>query len=1021
MQFSIRRLLCSASALFLIASVGTASTAPMAGHSLRIWRTEDGLPQNTVVCAVQTHDGYLWFGTSGGLVRFDGERFRVFDAATYPELQDSRISRLFEDASHTLWIAHETGVITQYKDNRFKDFTGHLNCPREDVIGLGADDKGRTWAMREQGAVDCFTNGQRLKSMIAPAPAGIMSWAAGPQGQIWLSENGRGFQLSDGALTPFANGQKDKVDLINCLASSRSGGVWVIGDGMIRRWNDGHWVEDRGSFPWPSGSTTYALELSDGTLAVGTIYSGVYLIFSNRAPIYYNQSNGLPQNWIRFLYEDREGDLWVGTGSAGLVALHRSPFSVLKAPDNWQGCSVLCVAPGKGNALWIGTEGAGLYRYSSGEWKQFSDAEGLTNRFIWAVSENAKGETWAGNYWPGGPYRLQNGQFTAGTSEDARLAGVLALEPNAAGRPLVGTRDGMAELTDSGPTYLYKKSDGTGAVCAVVRDQKDVVWFGVVEGGLGRLYNGKLTMFHRSDGLPSEAVQCLFPDKDGTLWIGTADGGLARFEDGAISYINADRGLVDNSVCGIIEDNFGFLWVSTRHGIQRILKRELSDSIDSKGLVTSSQIFDHSDGLPTSEFSGGRQATVCKTDDGMLWFASSKGVVTVDPAAIRTNPNPPPVVIESLLVDTKPISIVDSVVQAALPPSHNRLEFRFAGLSYVAPAKVLFKYRLDGLDKDWVDSGNKRSAFYSHLSAGKYTFRVIACNDDGVWNQVGASLAFIVTPFYWQTWWFASLCSLGALAAAAGIARYFTRRHMQRQMAEMERRHAIERERSRIAQDIHDDVGASLSRIAMLSQASKTQLSQPEGATTVLSRIYSTAREVTRSLDEIVWAVDPSHDTLDSLADYMGKFAQNFLASAGIRCRLELPVQVPAWPLRAEIRHNLFLAFKEALNNAVKHAGATEIYISLTLLADSFGLIIKDNGRGLNAKTEANGEAKRIHSGNGLLNMQKRLGLIGGRCEISSNEEGGTTVSFTVEFKSRPTVARASIEDGDGLDRPKKS
>ncbi|OQB90903.1 MAG: Sensor histidine kinase LiaS [Verrucomicrobia bacterium ADurb.Bin122] len=328
-------------------------------------------------------------------------------------------------------------------------------------------------------------------------------------------------------------------------------------------------------------------------------------------------------------------------------------------------------------------------------------------------------------------------------------------------------------------------------------------------------------------------------------------------------------------------------------------------------------------------------------------------------------------------------------------------------MSFVEPNKVLFKYRLDGIDQSWVEAGNRRTAFYSRLPAGTYRFRVIACNNDGVWNTEGATLSFTVAPFFWQTWWFIGACSLAASVAIAAFARHISRRRMQRKIERMERQHEIERERARIAQDIHDDLGASLSRIAMLSQPGRGALTEPAHTTAMLARIYNTARDLTRSLDEIVWAVDPKHDTLDSLVDYMGKYAHDFLITANVRCRLDLPIDVPPWPLTAEARHNLFLAFKEALNNAVRHSSCDEVRISLALHADSFELVVHDNGHGIEpASNEAPAPGGRIASGNGLQNMRKRIARIGGRFEISSQAGAGTTVSFTV-ITSRPRAGAA--------------
>jgi signal transduction histidine kinase len=280
---------------------------------------------------------------------------------------------------------------------------------------------------------------------------------------------------------------------------------------------------------------------------------------------------------------------------------------------------------------------------------------------------------------------------------------------------------------------------------------------------------------------------------------------------------------------------------------------------------------------------------------------------------------------------------------------------------------------------------------------------VIACNNDGVWNTAGATLTFVVAPFFWQTWWFLGFTAIFVLACVALVARHLTRRRMQRRLEQLERQRVVECERTRIAQDIHDDAGASLSRIAMLSQAARGVLASPERTAAVLARIYATARDLTRSLDEIVWAVDPKHDTLDSLTDYMGKFAHEHLAVADVRCRLNLPTEVPAWPLTAEVRHHFFLCFKEALHNAIKHSAADEVRISLVLHADAFELIVQDNGRGFGPECPASAPAvDRIASGNGLRNMQERIARVGGRCVISSQPGAGTTVSFIVKIPDQP-------------------
>ena len=1013
-MFFLRSLAALTSALTLLVIHGLPASLPGGGYSIRSWQTEDGLPTNTLSSAVQTRDGYLWFGTYAGLARFDGEGFRVFSAGNTPTIGDGRITCLFEDPQGTLWIGHETGVITRYQNNRFESFTLHSPTALEKVTAIGSDETGRLWAARANGAVDAVSDSAHLPSLIAPELPAIMSWNRSARGNIWLSENGQLARLTDGKLATMPVTTDNRSDYVLCVAPSARGGAWLVcADRGIRRWQDGHWVEDRGEYPGPRGSVSCSLELRDGTFVLGTIYSGLYFVFNDgRPPVHFDQTNGLPQNWVRFLYEDREGNLWVGSGSAGLAAIHQSPFSVLNSPDQWQGRTVLSVAPGKNNSLWIGTEGSGIYHFSNEKWTHYGEAEGLESQYVWAVDEDPAGQVWAGYYWWGGPSRLFNGRFVRPDKLDARSSQVLALETSSTnGEVLVGNRDGLMRLTDNGTTWLYKSEPGSSAdVCTIVRDGQGVIWFGMAQGGLGRVVGEKVSIFRRKDGLSSDAVQCLLVDRDsGALWIGTADGGLNRFKNGKFATIGTAQGIIDNAICHLLDDGLGYMWLSTRHGIMQIAKAELDRGADGLSGWLYGKIYDRSYGLPTLEFTGGRQGAGCKTSDGRLWFTTSKGLVTIDPSRIPSNPTPPPIIIDSFAVDSASVTFSGGIVAEALQPEHERLEIHYAGLSFVAPSRVLFKYRLEGVDKDWVPAGDRRTAYYSHLPAGAYRFRVVGCNDDGVWNDEGASLAFTVAPFFWQTWWFLGSCALVALSTVAWLVRFLTRRRMLRRLEELERLHAIERERACIARDIHDDLGGNLTRIAILSQPAREKIREPHQAAKLLSGIYSVAHDGIRALDEIVWAVDPQHDTLDSLVSYMGKYAQDFFEAANIRCFLDFPIELPSWPVGAETRHNLFLAFKETLNNTLKHAAATEVHISLSFQPDAFVLAVKDNGRGFDPQHQPSADDSRITGGHGLPNLERRLAAIGGRCEIKTSAGEGTRVAFIVAVPAENVRASPPI------------
>ena len=415
------------------------------------------------------------------------------------------------------------------------------------------------------------------------------------------------------------------------------------------------------------------------------------------------------------------------------------------------------------------------------------------------------------------------------------------------------------------------------------------------------------------------------------------------------------------------------------------------------------------EGLASPKCSGGFQPGVCKTADGRLWFPTSRGLAVIDPRNFTTNTIPPPVVIEDLMVEGKPVKLPApatgdhgaAVAELVIPAGKQSLEIHYTGLSFAAPAKVRFRYRLEGLEDAWMDAGTRRSAEYGHPRPGTYRFRVLACNNDDVWSVQEASLAFRVLPRFWQTWWFQGIATFAAVIAISLGVIALTRRRERGKLDRVARQHGLERERARIARDIHDDLGASLTRISLLSQSARAELDDQDAAASVVDQIYTTARELTRAMDEIVWAVNPKHDTLDSLVAYLGRFAQTFLSTAGIRCRLDVPLNLPAWALTAEIRHNVFLAFKEALNNVVKHARASEVRISLELKPGGFILVVADNGRGFEwdpqkGQAVAVAECSRSAAGNGLGNMKKRLEEVGGRCGWDTAPGEGTRVKLII-------------------------
>ena len=328
-----------------------------------------------------------------------------------------------------------------------------------------------------------------------------------------------------------------------------------------------------------------------------------------------------------------------------------------------------------------------------------------------------------------------------------------------------------------------------------------------------------------------------------------------------------------------------------------------------------------------------------------------------------------------------------------------RVEIKYTGLSFAMPERVRFKCRLDGFDPDWVDMGAERRVVYNYLRPGSYVFRVTAANNDGIWNPIGQSLALVVRPFFWETLWFSMLVGLLLMGAVGGIVWFQARRRLLRRVELLEHEHAIDAERTRIANDMHDDIGAGLTRINMLASSARSNLDDRARVEQGLAQIRDAARSVTRAVDEIVWAVNPRHDTFESLLSYLEKLAQNLLESAQMRCRLDLPLETNNWRPNSEVRHNLVLAYKEALNNAVRHSRGQCVTISLAMDADECRLVVADDGRGIEGSEVRPAEEGRVSSGNGIPGMRRRLARIGGTCVIRNDSDGGTEVVFRVPIR----------------------
>jgi signal transduction histidine kinase len=641
--------------------------------------------------------------------------------------------------------------------------------------------------------------------------------------------------------------------------------------------------------------------------------------------------------------------------SGGLARWQEGGFVTvpLPAPDGNPTESVT-VCPESDGDLWIGTLNHGLMRLHAGEiTRQQTPWETIRVLF-----SDSRGQLWVGGLVS--LFRLGNGQISQ-----------------------FGSAEGFVD---------------SHAIGALAEDSAGAIWIGTGPGDLWRFHGGKFTRFTPPPEWPSVRFSAVLPDTNGVIWVGTLGGGLLRFYQGQFTRCTKLNGLPDDNVSQLLDSHDGHLWAGTYAGIFRVSKADLEAVGAGRAPRVPCRVYGRFDGLPALECSSGFQPSCWRSSDGDLCFSTANGVVTVNPLDISTNRVPPRTIIEELLVDGRPRSlpprshaIATAKASPALEiePGRHYLQFRFTGLSFVAPDGVRFRVKLEGVDRDWQSTAGQRLIGYGPLLPGDYRFRVLACNNDGVWNEEGDTLAFTVLPYVWETWLFKvslSLATLGALGIAVALAQ---RRRYRRKLERVERQREMERERTRIAQDLHDDLGTTLTQISMLSALANRDQTPAGETKELIQQVRARAREMVTALDEIVWAVNPKNDSITGLVNYLGHFAEEFFRPIGIRCRLEIPEDLPSHPLPADVRHHLFLAFKEAVNNAARHSGAACVRVRVQTHASEILIVVADDGHGFAAQAGPGPEP-----GNGLSNMHRRLEQAGGHTEVQSVPGQGTTVTF---------------------------
>jgi signal transduction histidine kinase/ligand-binding sensor domain-containing protein len=994
------------------------------GHSA--WKIREGFPKSYVTSMAQTPDGYLWLGTVNGLFRFDGVRGVSWQPPAGEQLPSDVIRTLFVARDGRLWIGTAKGLVSW----KAGTLTRYPELDRQGVLALLQDRRGMIWA----GSVPWFGTGTgRLCEIrmdgahcigedgsIGPGVYRLYEdkrsdlWAAGPKG-VWHWKPG----------PPRFYPIPDQADLFE----SDDGALSILSPSGIRRIIGG---EEKAYVPWQTQTIPTALFLDrDGGRWIGTLERGLIHVHQGHIDTF-GRAEGLSGDWVTAIYEDLEGNVWVATID-GLDRFRAVGVATLSAKQGLSSSPASSVLTVKDGSVWVGTYD-GLNRWADGELtiyrkrnagaasngskrqsaklgalevlgearvvREIVDS-GLPDDYITSLFQDERRRIWVGTR--GGLAYFQNGRFVpvAGASGEW----VTSFAGDGAGNLWISQQGGLVRLLDG--TVVERMpwatiGRTTRAQALLFDSLHHGLWLGFPEGGLAFLEDGQVrASFAAADGLGEGMVADLQHDKDGALWAST-QGGLSRVNEGSVSTLTTRNGLPCDAVHSAVPDSDRSFWLYTACGLVRIERTELDAWIvDPKRKIRVS-VFDASDGVRSGPFTSGAHPILTKTGDGKVWFQGQDGVSVFQPRNLPTNKLPPPVHVEQIVADRK---TYEASSQLHLPPLVRDLQIDYTALSFVAPEKVLFRYKLEGRDRDWQDAGNRRQAFYSDLDPGNYRFRVIAANNSGVWNEEGASLDFSVAPAYWQTNWFRALCVLAFLALLITLYRLRVRQIARHFNATLDAR---VNERTRIARDLHDTLLQSFHGLLLRFQTAMDLLpNRATEAKQVLGSAIDQAAEAITEGRNAVQGLRSSVTETNDLADAIRTVGEELSADQGANHGVILRVEAQGAPrsLHPIVRDEILRIAGEALRNAFRHAEAKQIEVELRYDERDLRLRVRDDGKGIDPKVLSQG-GRQGHFG--MHGMRERAKLIGGKLTVWSGLDSGSEVELSIPAAHAYTSSSSS-------------
>jgi ligand-binding sensor domain-containing protein/two-component sensor histidine kinase len=1005
---------------------------------------DHGLSQTVFTSTLQDRKGYMWFGSINGLIKFDGYKFTEYNYVPNDKksLPANDVKKLCEDSSGNIWMAAESSHVLSKFDPHTESFSVFQKNEKNQSEGLPGfvqsmvtDKQGKVWIGTGQGL--CFYDAAsgkiiHLDKIIFPdtlCSRNIYCLMIDHTGFLWIgTANGinvydplhKRIKLFDPRDKNYAGFSKE----VQCILEDHSGNIWIG--------TQSEDVTKRGLYcytPAKGTSKLYTHAANSNSIGPGFIntlvedrynniwvgmYEGGISIYQSRTDNFINYRGdasdrySLSSDHVMSIFEDRSGVTWIGTNGGGLNTCYLAP----KKLDVYQNYDKeftthypLSLYKNRHGKIYLTTFGTGVSEFdpAKGSFIPYkydkSDKESI---YCYNAFEDSGENLWSASF-NEGLHKLdrKTGKFiTIHSIKDNadttfhNISNCIAEDQNK--RLWIGTNKGLKcynlkEKKYSAAEDLFRDASllSSATIVSLYCDNDGILWISGDNGlTLFNTKSGQIKNFRHDDRNPNslsdDHVTSFYDDGYNKLWIGTEGGGLNEFDKKTEQFVafTTKAGMPDNSIYGILADNSGNLWLETNKGICKFTPPSAKNN---KPVF---RIYNMSDGLPGCEF---YYNTCAKANDGTFYFASKKGLIAFKPEELKDNPNIPAVAITSLNVFNKTILSddstgilkcpIDETKKIKLSYQQNNLTFSFAALNYVRPEKNSYAYKLEGYDKDWIyTDANKRFASYTNLDAGEYTFKVKASNNDNVWNEEGTAIQLVITPPWWRTLWFRLLCLFVVVIALYSI--YYIRTQKLKEIRAI---------RNRIASDLHDDLGATLSSISIMSELVNQQVKDrsPESSL-LLEKIGSSSRNMIESVNDMVWAINPRNDNFENIIKRMRSFASEILGAKDIAFHFDFDRNLLQSKLKMDMRRNFYLIFKEAVNNIAKYSCANNVFVMLWNKENNLKITIRDDGNGFDANSAL--------EGNGLTNMQHRAALMKAKFNLESIPGKGTIVEL--EFKN---------------------